>query len=171
MWNQLMSLPNYSAYMSLSIALSAHLPFIHIFYTKSMSEKGPGFANFNSAVYLSENIDICLSFKTLHFLLFFYISYLLTSYLCPSNHLWAMRGRVTQYLKSKLLHVWSTESAWKIYCVIWWDLCLLMEIIVFKFAFRVSKVNLYVFRILKKDFPTPKYDVSVHFNKIFPFYN
>ena len=71
MWNQLMSLPNYSAYMSLSIALSAHLPFIHIFYTKSMSEKGPGFANFNSAVYLSENIDICLSFKTLHFLLFF----------------------------------------------------------------------------------------------------
>ena len=46
-----------------------------------------------------------------------------------------------------------------------------MEIIVFKFAFRVSKVNLYVFRNLKKDFPAPKYDVSVHFKKIFPFYN
>lgn len=42
-----------------------------------------------------------------------------------------------------------------------------MKIIVFKFAFRVSKVDLYVFRIPKEDFSTPKYDVSVHFNKFF----
>ena len=46
-----------------------------------------------------------------------------------------------------------------------------METIVFESAYRVSKVGLYVFRIPKKEFPAPKYDVAVHFNKIFQFYN
>ena len=133
MWNQLMSLPNYSAYMSLSTSLSAHLRVLYIFYTKSPSEKSPGFANFNPVN--------CL----------------------PIRKYW--------HLKSKLLYVWNTESVWKIYCVTWQDLCLLMETIVFKSAYRVSKVGLYVFRIPKKEFPAPKYDVSVHFNKIFQFYN